>query len=153
MSIKSFNPKAAESTNWISKAGTYEVTVRGFEFKYTKNADYYAKFTFVTESGDVDVVLGQATSGVIYAKPDRNGNHLGLESFMAATATDDEVKEYVEAGEISVDEVFLERVANRSKGRRLIVVVTEREYEKDGQKKKLYEASFFRRLPNGPGAF
>jgi hypothetical protein len=33
------------------------------------------------------------------------------------------------------------------------VVVTEREYEKDGQKKKLYEASFFRRLPNGPGAF
>ena len=146
MSIKSFNPKAAESTNWISKAGTYEVTVRGFEAKYTKNADYYAKFTFVTEGGD-------ATSGIIYAKPDRNGNHLGLESFMAATATDDEVKEYVDAGEINVDETFLEKVANRSKGRRLIMVVTEREYEKDGQKKKLYEASFFRRLPNGPGPF
>lgn len=146
MSIKSFNPKAADAVNWITKAGTYEVTVSAFAAKYTKNADYYAKFTFVTDAGD-------ATNGVIYVKPDRNGNHIGLESFMAATAIDEEIKEYVDAGEINVDEGFLDRIANRSKGRRLIVVVTEREYEKDGQKKKVCEASYFRRLPDGPGPF
>jgi hypothetical protein len=145
MSIKSFNPKAAEATVWIEKAGVYEVTVAGFVAKYTKNADYYAKFTFVTPNGE-------ATSGVIYAKPDRNGNHIGLESFMAATATNEEVTEYVALGEINVDESFLDKIANRSKGRALAVVVTEREYDKDGQKKKVYEASFFRRLPNGPVA-
>ncbi len=146
MSIKSFNRHAAESQKWISAAGNYEVTVRGFEAKYTKNADYYAKFTFVTAEGE-------ATSGVIYAKPDRNGNHIGLESFMAATATEDEIAEYVSAGEINVDDAFLEKIANRSKGRALVVKVTEREYEKDGQKKKVYEASYFNRLPNGPGPF
>ena len=146
MSIKSFNRHAAESQKWITAAGNYEVTVRGFEAKYTKNADYYAKFTFVTAEGE-------ATSGVIYAKPDRNGNHIGLESFMAATATEDEIAEYVSAGEINVDEAFLEKVANRSKGRALVVKVTAREYEKDGQKKVAYEASYFNRLPNGPGPF
>jgi hypothetical protein len=146
MSIKSFNPNAAQSQKWISAAGNYEVTVRGFEAKYTKNADYYAKFTFVTAEGE-------ATSGVIYAKADRNGNHIGLESFMAATATEDEVTEYVGAGEINVDEAFLEKVATRSKGRGLVVKVTEREYEKDGQKKKVYEATYFNRLPSGPGPF
>ena len=117
MSIKSFNRHAAESQKWITAAGNYEVTVRGFEAKYTKNADYYAKFTFVTAEGE-------ATSGVIYAKPDRNGNHIGLESFMAATATEDEIAEYVSAGEINVDEAFLEKIANRSKGRALVVKVT-----------------------------
>ena len=96
MSIKSFNPNAASAQKWITAAGNYEVTVRGFEAKYTKNADYYAKFTFVTAEGE-------ATTGIIYAKPDRNGNHIGLESFMAATATDAEVQEYVSAGEITVD--------------------------------------------------
>ena len=146
MSIKSFNRHAAESQKWITAAGNYEVTVRGFEAKYTKNADYYAKFTFVTAEGE-------ATSGVIYAKPDRNGNHIGLESFMAATATEDEIAEYVSAGEINVDEAFLEKIANRSKGRALVVKVTAREYEKDGQKKVAYEASYFNRLPNGPGPF
>jgi hypothetical protein len=72
---------------------------------------------------------------------------------MAATATEDEIAEYVSAGEINVDEAFLEKIANRSKGRALVVKVTEREYEKDGQKKKVYEASYFNRLPNGPGPF
>ena len=146
MSIKSFNPNAASAQKWITAAGNYEVTVRGFEAKYTKNADYYAKFTFVTAEGE-------ATTGIIYAKADRNGNHIGLESFMAATATDAEVQEYVGAGEITVDEAFLEKVANRSKGRGLVVKVTAREYEKDGQKKVAYEASYFNRLPNGPGPF
>lgn len=146
MSIKSFNRHAAESQKWITAAGNYEVTVRGFEAKYTKNADYYAKFTFVTKDGE-------ATTGIIYAKPDRNGNHIGLESFMAATATEDEISEYVNAGEINVDDAFLEKVANRSKGRALVVKVTGREYEKDGQKKVAFEASYFNRLPNGPGPF
>jgi hypothetical protein len=72
---------------------------------------------------------------------------------MAATATDAEVQEYVGAGEITVDEAFLEKVATRSKGRGIIVKVTAREYEKDGQKKVAYEASYFNRLPNGPGPF
>ena len=72
---------------------------------------------------------------------------------MAATATEDEITEYVNAGEISVDEAFLEKVANRAKGRALVVKVTARAYAKDGQKKVAYEASYFNRLPNGPGPF
>ena len=146
MSIKSFNPKAAEAINWIAQAGTYPVTVRGFEAKYTKNADYFVKVTFVTADNS-------ATTGIIYAKADKNGNHIGLESFMAATATDAEVAEYCNSGEITVDEAFLEKVANRAKGRALQVRVTGREYEKDGVKKMAYEASSFLRNPNGPGPF
>jgi hypothetical protein len=144
MSFK-FNPNAAEDRKYVSKAGTYLATVQASKQDYLPpRADLYARITFVTNEGET-------VFGDLFAKPDKNGGHERLEQFLAATATDEEIKEYVAGGELEVDESFLERVLARAKGRNLKVRVTERKYtKKDATEGVAYQASFFTRLPNGP---
>jgi hypothetical protein len=140
-----FNPNAAEDRKYVSKAGTYTATVQGAKQDYLPpRADLYARITFVTTEGET-------VFGDLFAKPDKNGGHERLEQFLAASATDEEVKEYVAGGELEVDETFLEKILARAKGRNLKVRVTERKYtKKDGSEGVAYQASFFTRLPNGP---
>jgi len=140
-----FNPNAAEDRKYVSKAGTYTATVQGAKQDYLPpRADLYARITFVTTEGET-------VFGDLFAKPDKSGGHERLEQFLAASATDDEVKEYVSGGELEVDETFLEKILARAKGRTLKVRVTERKYtKKDGTEGVAYQASFFTRLPNGP---
>lgn len=144
MSFK-FNPNAADDRKYVTKAGTYLATVQATKQDYLPpRADLYARITFVTNEGET-------VFGDIFAKPDKNGGHSRLEQFMASTASDPEIQEYVAAGSLEVDESFLERVLTRSIGRRLKVQVTERKYvKKDGSEGVAYQASFFNRLPNGP---
>jgi hypothetical protein len=140
-----FNPNAAEDRKYVSKAGTYTATVQGAKQDYLPpRADLYARITFVTTEGET-------VFGDLFAKPDKSGGHERLEQFLAASATDDEVKEYVSGGELEVDETFLEKILARAKGRTLKVRVTERKYtKKDGSEGVAYQASFFTRLPGGP---
>jgi hypothetical protein len=140
-----FNPNAAEDRKYVTKAGTYTATVQGAKQDYLPpRADLYARITFVTTEGET-------VFGDLFAKPDKNGGHERLEQFLAASATDEEVKEYVAGGELEVDETFLEKILARAKGRNLKVRVTERKYtKKDGTEGVAYQASFFTRLPNGP---
>jgi len=140
-----FNPNAAEDRKYVTKAGTYTATVQGAKQDYLPpRADLYARITFVTSEGET-------VFGDLFAKPDKSGGHERLEQFLAASATDDEVKEYVAGGELEVDETFLEKILARAKGRNLKVRVTERKYtKKDGTEGVAYQASFFTRLPNGP---
>ena len=140
-----FNPNAAEDRKYVSKAGTYTATVQGAKQDYLPpRADLYARITFVTSEGET-------VFGDLFAKPDKSGGHERLEQFLAASATDEEVKEYVAGGELEVDETFLEKILARAKGRNLKVRVTERKYtKKDGTEGVAYQASFFTRLPNGP---
>lgn len=142
-----FNPNAAEDRKYVSKAGNYTATVQATKQDYlSPRADLYVRITFVTNEGET-------TFGDIYAKPDKTGGHDRLEQFMAATATDEEIKEYVAGGQLEVDEGFLDRIMTRAKGRTLKVRVTERKYiKKDGSEGVAYQASFFNRLPNGPEA-
>lgn len=144
MSFK-FNPNAAEDRKYVSKAGTYLATVQASKQDYLPpRADLYARITFVTNEGET-------VFGDLFAKPDKNGGHERLEQFLAATATDAEIKEYVAGGELEVDESFLANILARAKGRSLKVRVTERKYtKKDGTEGVAYQASFFTRLPNGP---
>ena len=144
MSFK-FNPNAAEDRKYVSKAGTYLATVQASKQDYLPpRADLYARITFVTNEGET-------VFGDLFAKPDKSGGHERLEQFLAATATDEEIKEYVAGGELEVDESFLERILARARGRNLKVRVTERKYtKKDGTEGVAYQASFFTRLPNGP---
>jgi hypothetical protein len=140
-----FNPNAAEDRKYVTKAGTYTATVQGAKQDYLPpRADLYARITFVTSEGET-------VFGDLFAKPDKSGGHERLEQFLAASATDEEVKEYVAGGELEVDETFLEKILARAKGRNLKVRVTERKYtKKDGTEGVAYQASFFTRLPNGP---
>ena len=142
-----FNPNAAEDRKYVSKAGTYTATVQASKQDYLPpRADLYARITFVTSEGET-------VFGDLFAKPDKNGGHDRLEQFLAATATDEEIKEYVAGGELEVDEGFLEKIMTRGKGRSLKVRVTERKYtKKDGSEGVAYQASFFTRLPGGPAA-
>lgn len=143
-----FNPNAAEDRKYVTKAGTYEATVQAYKVDYLPpRADLYGRITFVT-------VDGETVFGDLFAKPDKNGGHERLEQFVAATAVDSEIKEYISAGEQEVDDAFLGKVLARSVGRPLKVKVTERKYtKKDGTEGVAYQASFFVRLPNGPGPF
>jgi hypothetical protein len=140
-----FNPNAAEDRKYVTKAGTYTATVQGAKQDYLPpRADLYARITFVTTEGET-------VFGDLFAKPDKNGGHERLEQFLAASATDEEVKEYVAGGELEVDETFLEKILARARGRNIKVRVTERKYtKKDGTEGVAYQASFFTRLPNGP---
>jgi hypothetical protein len=140
-----FNPNAAEDRKYVTKAGTYTATVQGAKQDYLPpRADLYARITFVTSEGET-------VFGDLFAKPDKSGGHERLEQFLAASATDEEVKEYVAGGELEVDESFLEKILARARGRNLKVRVTERKYtKKDGTEGVAYQASFFTRLPNGP---
>jgi hypothetical protein len=140
-----FNPNAAEDRKYVTKAGTYTATVQGAKQDYLPpRADLYARITFVTTEGET-------VFGDLFAKPDKSGGHERLEQFLAASATDEEVKEYVAGGELEVDETFLEKILARARGRNLKVRVTERKYtKKDGTEGVAYQASFFTRLPNGP---
>ena len=145
MALK-FNPNPT-AKKYVAKAGIYNATVQSFEAKYTTRAEYYVKLTFITSDGEL-------TSGILSAKPDKNGGHNRLNDFLASTATDEEIKKYVDAGEIEVDENFVSMIVERSKGRGLVIDVKEREYTKaDGSKGQSFEAIFFRRLPNGPNPF
>jgi hypothetical protein len=121
MSFK-FNPNAAEDRKYVTKAGTYVATVQASKQDYLPpRADLYARITFVTNEGET-------VFGDLFAKPDKNGGHERLEQFLAATASDAEIKEYVAGGELEVDETFLEKILARGKGRSLKVRVTERKY-------------------------
>jgi hypothetical protein len=140
-----FNPNAAEDRKYVTKAGTYTATVQASKQDYLPpRADLYARITFVTSEGET-------VFGDLFAKPDKNGGHDRLEQFLAATASDAEIKEYVAGGELEVDETFLEKILARARGRSLKVRVTERKYtKKDGSEGVAYQASFFTRLPGGP---
>ena len=140
-----FNPNAAEDRKYVSKAGTYTATVQASKQDYLPpRADLYARITFVTSEGET-------VFGDLFAKPDKNGGHDRLDQFLAATASDAEIKEYVAGGELEVDEAFLTTVCTRAVSRTLKVKVTERKYtKKDGTEGVAYQASFFTRLPAGP---
>jgi hypothetical protein len=147
MSFK-FNPNAGDDKKYVSKAGTYEVSVTSVKQDYLPpRADLYARIAFTTTDGEM-------VFGDIFAKPDKNGGHERLEQFVASTAIDAEIKEYLSGGEFEVNEDFLAKVTQRSVGRTLKLVVTERKYTKrDGTEGVAYQGSYFRRLPNGPAPF
>jgi hypothetical protein len=110
-------------------------------------ADLYIRATFTTTDGEL-------VNSDIFAKPDKNGGHERLDQFVASTAVDTEIKEYIAGGEFEVNEDFLQKVGSRAIGRNLKLVVTERKYtRKDGTEGVAYQGSFFRRLPNGPNPF
>jgi hypothetical protein len=106
-----FNPNAAEDRKYVTKAGTYTATVQGAKQDYLPpRADLYARITFVTSEGET-------VFGDLFAKPDKSGGHERLEQFLAASATDEEVKEYVAGGELEVDETFLEKIPRVGRSR------------------------------------
>lgn len=142
MSLR-FNPNP-EKNKYVAKAGVYEAKLLRFEAAYTQQAEYYAKLTFQTKDGEL-------VGGLLSAKADRNGNHTRLNDFVASTALDSEIKEYLAAGDIEVDETFMEKVLVRAKGRSMQVDVRSKTYKKkDGTEGTGFEAVFFARLPSGP---
>lgn len=142
MSLR-FNPNP-EKNKYVTKPGVYEAKLLRFEAAYTQQAEYYAKLTFQTKDGEL-------VGGLLSTKADKSGNHTRLNDFMASTATAAEIEEYIGAGEVEVDESFLERVLLRAKGRTLQVDVRSKTYKKkDGTEGTGFEAVFFVRLPNGP---
>lgn len=144
MSLR-FNPNP-EKNKYVSKPGVYVSKLLRFDAAYTQQAEYYAKLTFQTADGEL-------VGGLLSVKADKAGNHTRLNDFMASTATDAEIKEYLDAGEVEVDESFLEKVLTRAKGRSLSVDVRSKTYKKkDGTEGTGFEAVFFVRLPNGPAA-
>jgi hypothetical protein len=147
MSFK-FNPNAGDDKKYVSKAGVYEVSVTSVKMDYLPpRADLYIRVTFTTTDGEL-------VNSDIFAKPDKNGGHERLDQFVASTAVDTEIKEYIAGGEFEVNEDFLQKVGSRAIGRNLKLVVTERKYtRKDGTEGVAYQGSFFRRLPNGPNPF
>ena len=147
MSFK-FNPNAGDDKKFVSKAGVYEVSVTSVKMDYLPpRADLYIRATFTTTDGEL-------VNSDIFAKPDKNGGHERLDQFVASTAVDTEIKEYIAGGEFEVNEDFLQKVGSRAIGRNLKLVVTERKYtRKDGTEGVAYQGSFFRRLPNGPNPF
>jgi hypothetical protein len=147
MSFK-FNPNAGDDKKYVSKAGVYEVSVTSVKMDYLPpRADLYIRVTFTTTDGEL-------VNSDIFGKPDKNGGHERLDQFVASTAVDTEIKEYIDGGEFEVNEDFLQKVGSRAIGRNLKLVVTERKYtRKDGTEGVAYQGSFFRRLPNGPNPF
>jgi len=144
MSFK-FNPNAAEERKYITKPGTYEVVVKSFKTDYLPpRADFYVKFAL--ENTDGETVYSE-----IFNKPDKSGDYTRLNEFIASTATEEEKQALLSRGEFEIDEDFIKAIAERSVGRRLKVVVTERKYTKrDGSEGVAYSGSYFRRLPVGP---
>lgn len=144
MSFK-FDPSAGSERKYINKPGTYDVTVKAYKQGYLPpNAKFYVKFTFETSEGE-------AVFGDIFIQADKNGGHERLNQFVASTAVEAEIKRYLDMGDVEVTEDFLMAIAERSVGRRLKVVVTERKYTKnDGSEGVAYQGSFFRRNPQGP---
>lgn len=144
MSFK-FNPNAGDERRYVTKAGTYEVTVQSFKADYmAPRATFIVRVAFVTKDGET-------VYGDLFMSPDKDGGHSRVEQFLASTATDEEKKGYLAAGEIEVDEAFLRTIAERAVGRNLKARVTERKYtKKDGTEGVAYQASYFNRLPDGP---
>jgi hypothetical protein len=144
MSFK-FDPNAGADRKYISKEGTYTVTVQSVEHKYMPpRTDFYAKLSLVTDEGE-------STSADIFLKAEKNGTYGRLNQFVAATSTDAEVKSLLARGEFDIDEDFIKQITERSVGRRMKVVVTSREYtRKDGTAGVAYQGSFFRKLAEGP---
>lgn len=144
MSFK-FNPNAAEERKYITKPGTYEVVVKSFKADYLPpRADFYVKFAL--ENADGETVFSE-----IFNKPDKSGEYTRLNEFLAATASKEEIEGYLARGEFEIDEDFIKSIAERSIGRRLKVVVTERKYTKrDGTEGVAYSGSYFRKHPDGP---
>lgn len=143
-----YNQSAGEEKKYVSKPGTYVASVTSIKVDYLPpRSDLMLKIGFTTTEGEI-------CFGEVFAKPDKDGNHYRLESFLASTANDDEKQEYINNGEIEVDESFFNIIVSRSLGRNLKVKVTERKYvKKDGSEGVAYSASSFSRLPDGPGAF
>jgi hypothetical protein len=144
MSYK-FDPNAGADRKYVSKEGTYTVTVQSVEHKYMPpRTDFYAKLTLVTDEGET-------TSADIFLKPEKNGTFSRLNQFVASTSTDAEVKALLARGEFDIDENFIKEITDRAVGRRMKVVVTSREYtRKDGSAGVAYQGSFFRKLAEGP---
>jgi len=144
MSFK-FDPKAGEERRYITKAGTYDVTVKSFTEAYLPpRSDFYVRFVLETAEGE-------SVSADVFAKPEKNGEYGRLNQFIASTATKEEIDGYVSRGEFDIDQDFVSAIAQRAVGRQLKVVVTERTYtKKDGTQGVAYQGSFFRRLPAGP---
>jgi hypothetical protein len=143
MSFK-FDPSAAEERKYITKAGTYDVKVTAWKADVMPpRADFYIRFTLVNNEGE-------AVFADIFKKAEKSGTYDRLNQFIASTATNDEIKKYMDRGEFEIDEDFLNLIAERSVGRRLRVVVTERKYQKkDGTEGVAYQGSFFRKHPDG----
>lgn len=144
MSFK-FDPNAANERKYITKAGLYDLTVRSFTQDYMEpRADYYLRFTLVNDQDEI-------VFGDLFKKSEKNGSHERINQFVAATATAEEIKEYLAMGEFDMTEDFMQKFAARAVGRRLRVVVTEKKFmRKNGEEGVAYSGSFFRRHPDGP---
>ena len=140
-----FNPNAADERRYVTKAGTYDVTVQSFRKDYLQpRATFVVRIAFIASEGET-------VFGDLFLTPDKDGGHSRVEQFVASTATDEEAKGYLAAGDIEVDESFLQTVAERAVGRNLKAKVTERKYtKKDGTEGVAYQASYFVRLTGGP---
>lgn len=143
-----FNPDAASERKYVTKAGTYVCTIASAKTDWLPpRADLYTRLAFVTTEGET-------VFGDIFGKPDKDGGHYRLESFVAASATEAERAELLAGGEVEVDDVFLTKVTSRAIGRVIKVKVTERKYvKKDGSEGVAYQASSFVRTAEGPGPF
>ena len=144
MSFK-FDPTAGEERRFITKPGTYDVTVKSTLTGYLPpRNDFYVRF--ILEDG-----AGESVTADIFSKPEKNGEYSRLNQYIASTATTDEIKSYLSRGEFDIDEEFVKMIAECAVGRVLRVVVTERRYtKKDGTEGVAYQGSFFRRLKDGP---
>lgn len=144
MSFK-FDPNAANERKYITKPGVYDLTVRSFAKDYMEpRADFYLRFTLVNDQDEI-------VFGDLFKKPEKSGTHERINQFVASTASAEEIQEYIAMGECDITEDFMEKFANRSVGRRVRVVVTEKKFiRKNGEEGVAYSGSFFRRHPDGP---
>lgn len=144
MSFK-FDPNAANERKYITKPGVYDLTVRSFTKDYMEpRADFYLRFTLVNDQDEI-------VFGDLFKKPEKSGTHERINQFVASTASAEEIQEYIAMGECDITEDFMEKFANRSVGRRVRVVVTEKKFiRKNGEEGVAYSGSFFRRHPDGP---
>ena len=142
MSFK-FNPNPIRA-NFLSKPGVYDATVASIKFAYTNGGDYYAQITFVTKDNE-------QTTGMLSTRADKSGNYTRLNDFVAATAIQKEIDEYVAGGEVEITEAVFEKFLNRALNRYLTIDVRAKSYtKKDGTKAEGVEAVFFSRNPAGP---
>ena len=142
MSFK-FNPNPVRA-NLLTKPGIYEASVTSLKFAYTQSADYYAQITFSTKDGE-------QVTGMLSTKADKSGEYSRLNGFVAASAIQSEIEEYMAAGEVEITESVFEKFLRRAQNRYLSVDVRAKTYtKKDGTKGEGVEAVFFARLPSGP---
>lgn len=141
-----YRDDAATERQFISKPGVYDVVVKSAKVGY-RDPGALCCLKVIFETFDKQSAMAEYT-----VKPDRNGGYARIESFVAATASDEDKKDY-EANEYDVNEEFLALIGRRAIGRGLRIRVEERHWTSKTDPTKTgvsYDVNFCVRLPEGP---